>query len=66
MDSKELQNHIAGILWCMDTSDEDCGIKALKEIMSLLSENCWLKDNETLNLPSLEIRRPVKPIEVDK
>ncbi len=60
MDSRELQGRIAGILWCMDTSDEDCGIKATKRIMSLLSKECWLRASEAT--PGA-LSQPVKPIE---
>ena len=63
MDSTELQGCIAGILWCMDTSDEDCGIKTLKELMSLLSKNCWLKDTLTgVGEKRFEVVKPIEEV----
>jgi hypothetical protein len=62
MNSEELREEISSIIhWATEVSKPH---RAVNDIMSLLSKNCWLKDDryEVLNFSMM----PVKPIEVDK
>jgi hypothetical protein len=63
MDSRELSEQIYKIMR-IGSRNLDALSSAHTEIMSLLSENCWLKDTVTgVGEKKFEV---VKPIEVDK